>query len=70
VTATTSPLRKIGYGIDEFAAAADVGRDQVYKAIRSGKLKAVKWGRRTIIPAEEGERFIAQLPSLRLSPKA
>lgn len=58
---------RLGYSIDEYAAANDVGRDQVYNAIRSGQLKAVKWGRRTIIPAEEAERFISNLPLLELS---
>ena len=67
--ANTLSLGRLGYGIDEYAEAADVGRDQVYKAIRSGQLKAVKWGKRTIIPAEEGKRFIAELPLLQLSSK-
>lgn len=63
------PASRLGYSIKGFAAANDVGRDQIYDAIRSGKLKAVKWGRRTIIPAGEAERFIAELPALRLSPR-
>ncbi len=62
--------RRLGYSINEYAATNAVGRDQVYDAIRSGKLKAVKWGRRTIIPAEEGERFISELPALQLPPLA
>lgn len=63
------PAKRLGYSINEYAAANDMGRDKIYDAIRSGKLKAVKWGRRTIIPAGEAERFIAELPLLQLSPK-
>lgn len=60
-----SPQRT-AYSVAEAAVLAGVGRDQVYSAIREGLLDARKWGRRTIIPASELQRFLASLPPLRL----
>jgi hypothetical protein len=39
-----------------------VRRDQVYAAIRDGRLEARKWGRRTIITYEALRRFLDALP--------
>ncbi len=39
-----------------------VGRDLIYEAIKNGRLVARKLGRRTIIPADALEKFIAHLP--------
>ena len=56
----------LAFTIDESAARAGFGRDGIYRAIREGKLEAKKYGRRTIITAASLERFIADLPPLRL----
>ncbi len=61
-----SPERA-AYSVAEAAVLAGVGRDQVYAAIRTGALVARKWNRRTIIPAAELQRFLTDLPPLRLS---
>lgn len=58
---------KFGLSIAETAARSGFGRDGIYRAIREGKLEAKKFGRRTIIPVASFERFIAELPPLRLS---
>jgi len=39
-----------------------ISRTRVYAALRSGKLKAKRDGRRIIIPADELRRYIAALP--------
>ena len=57
---------KSGLSIEESAARSGFGKDGIYRAIREGKLEAKKFGRRTIIPAASLERFIAELPPLRL----
>jgi excisionase family DNA binding protein len=54
--------RRIALSVAEAAVEAGVGRDQVYAAIRDGRLEARKWGRRTIITYEALKRFLDALP--------
>jgi excisionase family DNA binding protein len=50
---TTSLLpQKFGYSIREACAATSLGRTSIFKHLASGRLKAVRLGRRTIITAE------------------
>lgn len=43
---------KIAFSIKEAAAATSLGRTTIFAHIASGRLKAVRVGGRTIIPAE------------------
>ena len=43
---------KLGYSIREACHASSLGRTTLYKAISTGRLRAVRVGGRTIIPAE------------------
>lgn len=45
----TSPL---AYSIKEACAASSLGRTSLYTHINSGRLKAIRVGGRTLIPAE------------------
>ncbi len=47
---------------EDAAAFAGVGRDAVYRAMTSGKLKAKKLGRRTLITTEALTAWIESLP--------
>ena len=58
--------RRAALSIADAAREADVGRDKIYGAIRSGDLIAKKWGRRTIIRGDDFDRFLANLPVLEL----
>jgi excisionase family DNA binding protein len=62
---------KLTYSIAEVCAAANVGRTTAYAAIKIGSLRAVKLGRRTIVLAEDLNRFLENLPPARstLAPK-
>jgi excisionase family DNA binding protein len=62
--------RRMALSVAEAALEAGVGRDQVYSAIREGRLDARKWGRRTIITYDALRRFIDTLPPLQLPPAA
>jgi excisionase family DNA binding protein len=62
--------RCLALSVAEAAVAAGVGRDQVYAAIRDGRLEARKWGRRTIITFDALRRFLDALPPLQLPPAA
>jgi excisionase family DNA binding protein len=61
---------RLAMSVAEAAVETGVGRDQVYAAIREGRLKARKWGRRTLITTEALRRFLDGLPPLELPPAA
>jgi excisionase family DNA binding protein len=60
-----SPL---AYSIAEACAAARAGRTALYEAIRSGALRAVKRGRRTIVLADDLRRYLEALPEVEPKP--
>jgi excisionase family DNA binding protein len=44
--------RRLAYGINDAAVQIGVSSAMIYKLIATGKLKAVKIGTRTVIPAK------------------
>lgn len=55
-----------GSGIAQVCSELGIGRTFVYELIRSGQLRAVKIGRRTIVLSDDLNRYIAGLPTLQL----
>lgn len=53
---------KLGYSPEEAAQVAGSGRTKIFHAIKSGDLKARKFGRRTVILADDLRTFLASLP--------
>jgi excisionase family DNA binding protein len=56
---------KLAYGVADAARVAGFGRSTLYEALASGSLRAVKLGRRTLIPVDELRRFLGTLPPAR-----
>jgi len=51
-----------GYTIKEWMIRSHMGRTATYAAIADGRLEAVKNGKRTLIVAASGNRFLESLP--------
>jgi excisionase family DNA binding protein len=52
----------LAYNIAEACASGRIGRTTLYEAIRSGQLRAVKHGRRTLILVDDFRAWLANLP--------
>lgn len=50
---------KLGYSIAEAVQASSLGRTTIYSHIAAGRLRAVRVGGRTIIPADSLRALIA-----------
>lgn len=48
--------------VKEFCHLAGIGRTTFYQQIQEGRIIAKKFGRRTLIPRSEFERFVSELP--------
>ena len=62
MTATLPQLSKKAFTIPEVCMVSGLGRSSVYSAMATGKLQAFKHGRRTVIPADSVDSWIASLP--------
>ena len=56
---------KLAYTIDEVTAITGLGRTSIYEFLKSGRLKARKAGKRTLVLAADLAAFIDALPPAR-----
>jgi len=54
----------LAHSVPEACSMTHTGRTSLYEAIRSGALRAVKRGRRTLILADDLRRWVETLPSV------
>ncbi len=56
------PLPRVGLSVDEAASIAPIGRTLLFRAIKDGRLRARKCGRRTVILVDDFNEFLRSLP--------
>ena len=57
---------KLAFSVADCVVLADVCRDHIYDAIREGRLRARKAGRRTLILKSDLEDYLGKLPAVEL----
>lgn len=55
---------KLAYSIEELTRQGPFGRTKIFSEIKSGRLKAKKFGKRTIITAEALTEWLNNLPGM------
>ena len=58
-------FQREGLSVSEACRVAGIGRTKIYEAIADGRLKARKFGKRTLILRADLQAFLASLPVVR-----
>jgi len=56
---TRLPEGRMAYSVEEVRRALGIGRSTIYDLLAMGRLRSVKAGRRTLIPAAALEAYLA-----------
>lgn len=62
MTAANDNGFKLAYSPEEAAEAMSLGMTAIYALLKSGRLRRVKYGRRTLIPRSSLEALLAERP--------
>jgi excisionase family DNA binding protein len=68
-TMNGSLIQKHGLSVHEACVYSGIGKTKLYEAINSGKLKARKAGKRTLILADDLRHYLSSLPLI-IKPRA
>jgi excisionase family DNA binding protein len=55
-------IQQFSFSPEQAAMLSGIGRTRIFKAINEGKLRAHKYGRRTVILADDLKAFLEALP--------
>jgi excisionase family DNA binding protein len=61
-------IQQRAMGVAEFCRRYAIGRTRVYEELKTGRLRARKCGRRTIITEDDAEDWLKQLPVVQTGP--
>ncbi len=59
-------LERLAWSLDEFTKLAGVGKTKIYEDARNGLITLKKIGKKNLILADEGRRYLRSLPELKL----
>jgi excisionase family DNA binding protein len=62
-------MEKRALSISEFCGRYGIGRTTTYEEIQSGRLRAVKVGRRTLVTESDAESWLATLTNVKAKPQ-
>lgn len=66
--AEPAPPARLAHGVSDFAKLTGIPQSSIWAAIRAGDLRARKFGRRTLILADDGRAFLDALPARETHP--
>lgn len=55
---TVERVERLAWTVAEVVERTRIGRNEIYRAVDTGELKAVKIGRRIILPVESVKRWL------------
>ena len=56
-------LKQLAFTVDEARQVSRIGRNEIYLAIKRGELRAIRVGRKVVIPAAALEAWLDELAS-------
>ncbi|HWK95630.1 MAG TPA: helix-turn-helix domain-containing protein [Pseudolabrys sp.] len=59
---------RLAYSVKDAAEVSGIGRTAIFAAIKSGQIVARKFGKRTLISAEDLKAFVESLPTIKKAP--
>jgi hypothetical protein len=57
------PIDRVNWRVNDFCDAHGIGRTSFYEEVNCGKIKVIKYGKRTLIPDSQAKAFQLRLLS-------